>query len=129
MNGQSFFLINNDVDPGPLQVLEREIVPRALKEVPNKASEATLEQDLLLQRFTLVFDREGYSPEFMSRMKKLRIGCLSYHKFPSGDWDKEEFILQKVKPLSGEVVEMQLAERGALLKGLWVRETIRLSKK
>jgi len=128
MNGQPFFLINKDVDPGLLQVLEHEIVPRALKEVPNQPSEEALKQDLLLHRFALVFDRKGYSPEFMSRMKNSRIGCLTYHKFPGKDWDKEEFLLQKVKLVSGEIIEMELAERGTFLKHLWVRETRRLSK-
>ena len=128
MNGQPFFLINKDVDPGLLQVLEHEIVPRALKEIPNQPSEEVLKQDPLLHRFALVFDREGYSPDCMSRMKKLRIGCLTYHKFPGKDWDKKEFVLQKVKLVSGEVIDMELAERGTLLKDLWVRETRRLSK-
>ena len=128
MNGQPFFLINKEVDPGLLQVLEHEIVPRALKEIPNQPTEEMLNKDPLLHRFALVFDREGYSPDFMSRMKNLRIGCLTYHKHPGKDWGKEEFALKKVTLVSGEVIEMQLAERGTLLKGLWVRETRRLSK-
>lgn len=128
MDGQPFFLINKDVDPGLLQVLEHEIVPRALKEIPNQPTQEALDKDPLLHRFALVFDREGYSPDFMSRMKKLRIGCLTYHKHPGKDWDKSEFTPKKVTLVSGETVEMQLAERGTLLNGLWLRETRRLSK-
>jgi hypothetical protein len=36
----------------------------------------------LCHRFTLVFDREGYSPAFLARMKAQRIACITYHKYP-----------------------------------------------
>jgi hypothetical protein len=70
-----------------------------------------------------VFDREGYSPAFLGRMKTLRIACLTYHKFPGADWATEEFAPSQVRLVSGEVLTLQLAERGTCLSnGLWVRE-------
>jgi len=129
VDGKPFFLISKDVDPGLLSVLEGEIVPRAIREVPGQPSEEVLEQDRLLHRFILIFDREGYSPDFMLRMKRLRIACLTYNKFPGEDWPAEEFRYREVTLISGEVVEMKLAERGVLFKnGLWVRETRRLTE-
>jgi len=48
-------------------------------------------------------------------------------KNPKDVWEKEEFSPRKVKLVSGEVVEMQLAERGVLLGGIiWIREFRRL---
>jgi hypothetical protein len=84
---------------------------------------------LLLQRFTLVFDREGYSPEFWSRLKQKRVACLSYHKFAGGDWRVQEFTVHTATLSSGHKTELQLAERGTLLSnGLWVREVRKLSQ-
>jgi len=127
VDGKPFFVIPKDVDPGLLNVLENEIVPRTLREVPCQLTEEELQKDPLLHRFILIFDREGYSPDFMLRMKKLRIACMTYNKFPKEDWGEEEFRLVKVQLVSGEVVDMKLAERGTLLNQLWARETRRLT--
>ena len=123
MDGQPFFVVNQVVDPGLIQVIEQEIVPRLEQRLPIQADREPLEADLLLHRFTLVFDREGYSPDFLQRMKALRIACLTYHKFPGADWPAEEFGPAQVHLAGGQVVAMELAERGTCLSnGLWVRE-------
>ena len=72
MDGQPFFLLNQAVDPGMLQVLEHEIVPRLEQEVPSQPTREQLAADAKLHRFTLIFDREGYSPEFLRTLKKKR---------------------------------------------------------
>ena len=74
-----------------------------------------LENAQRAHRFTLVFDREGYSPDFLLRMKKQRIACLTYHKFPGDDWSDEEFRACPVQLHTGEIVSMDLAERGWLV--------------
>ena len=128
MDGQPFFLLNQAVDPGMLQVLEHEIVPRLEKEIPNQPSEKQLETDAHRHRFTLIFDREGYSPAFLLAMKKKRIACVTYHKYPGADWPPEEFSTRPVQLASGARVEMQLAERGSFIGGkLWVREIRKLT--
>lgn len=130
MGGVPFFLIPKDVDPGLLSVLKHEIVPRLEKEVPNQPMQDQLEEDPFLHRFALVFDREGYSPDFMLTMKEKRIACITYNKHPKEDWPDEEFFSKKVKLISGEIVEMRLAERGVFLgKRVWVREIRRLGSK
>ncbi len=75
-----------------------------------------------------IFSSEGYSPDFMQRLKVKRIACLSYHKFPGGDWAVEEFSTHQVTLANGQVTRMQLAERGTRLSnGLWVREVRKLT--
>lgn len=129
MDGQPFFAVHKDIDPKLIAVLENDIVPRLLLDVPNQPSAEALEADKLLHRFTIVFDREGYSPDFFKRMKDLRIACLTYRKSPGDDWPVHEFLPHEVKLVSGQVVTMQLAERGTLLgDGLWVREIRRLTE-
>jgi hypothetical protein len=81
-----------------------------------------------LHRFTIVFDREGYSPALFARLKTQRIACNTYHKFPKEDWTEEEYQRYAVQLVSGESVEMVLAERGTQLSnGLWVREVRKLN--
>ncbi len=128
MDAQPFFVINQAVDPGLIKVIEHDIVPRLEKQVPEQPEQAILNADPLLHRFTLVFDREGYSPEFLLRMKTQRIACLTYHKFPGDNWSLEEFSIHTVKLPTGEMVEMTLAERGTRLSNkLWVREIRKVS--
>ena len=129
MDGQPFFLVNQAVDPGLLQVLEHEIVPRLEQEIPNQPTPEQLAADAKLHRFTLVFDREGYSPVFLRRLKQKRIACLTYHKYPGADWPQEEFLPCQVTLASGACVEMRLAERGTFLGGkVWVREIRKLTE-
>lgn len=123
MDGQPFFVVNQVVDPGLIQVIEQQIVAQLDERVPAQPQQAQLDADPLLHRLTLVFDREGYSPAFLRRMKDQRIACLTYHKYPGEDWSEEEFAPCRVRLVSGEVVTMQLGERGTRLSnGLWVRE-------
>lgn len=122
-DGAPFFVVHQDVDPGLLGVLEQEVVPRLEREVPGQPPEAALRADPRLHRFTVVFDREGYSPEFLLRMRARRIACLTYHKHPGPDWAEEEFREHTAALPSGTRVTLNLAERGTHLGGkVWVRE-------
>ena len=123
MDGQPFFVVHRPVDPGLLQVLETEIIPRLEREVPNQPSAEALAADPTLDKFILVFDREGYSPEALKRFKQRRIGCLTYHKHPGPDWPVDAFKPVKVKLAHGNEEELLLAERVTVLSnGFSVRE-------
>jgi hypothetical protein len=123
MDGRPFLVVSYPVDPGLLNVLEHNIVPRLRADVPNQPSQAQLEADPLLSRFSIVFDREGYSPSFFARMKEQRIAVLTYHKYPGEAWPEQEFREHQVSLVNGEQVSLQLAERGVRLSNnLWVRE-------
>jgi len=129
--GQPFFFVDKAVDPGLLQTLEKDIVPRLLKEVPSQPSEEELQNDPLLCRFVLVFDREGYSPVFFKKMwDDHRIACITYHKHPEGQWSEQEFHEKTVTLSNGETVKMKLAERGSRIgsgkSALWVKEVRKL---
>jgi len=127
--GQPFFCVNAPVNPGLLEMIRREIVPRLEQDVANQPSEAELEANPWLFRFALVFDREGYSPNFFLEMLKKRIVCYTYRKYQREDWDRDEFSKHEVKFPDGEIVEMELAERGSLLgRKIWVREIRKLTK-
>jgi len=130
--GRPFFVVEKTVDPGMLQTLRNDIVPRLLTEVPGQPSQQELDTNPHCCRFILVFDREGYSPSFFADMWKAhRIACMTYHKHPDEAWPTEWFSEQEVRMPSGEMVTMALAERGSLVgtgkKAMWMREVRKLT--
>jgi hypothetical protein len=131
--GQPFFAVERPIDHGLLEVLRSDIVPRLLRDVPGQPSAEDLEADRYRARFVIVFDREAYSPEFFREMWQThRIACITYHKFPKGDWPTIEFEECETTLPNGERVSLKLAERGAWIgdkkKGLWVREIRKLTE-
>ncbi|HLN30680.1 MAG TPA: hypothetical protein VK395_23265 [Gemmataceae bacterium] len=130
--GQPFFAVERPIDQGMLEVLQSDIVPRLLKEVPNQPTAAELDADRYRARFVIVFDREGYSPAFFKEMWQThRIACITYHKYPKDAWPADEFTEVETTLPNGERVKLQLAERGTWIgdkkNGLWVRETRKLT--
>ena len=129
MNGQPFFVVSTAVDPGLQKVLENEIIPRLEADIPHTESFEETKDRSGPHRFTIVFDREGYSPSFIQTMHQRGIACLTYHKYQGKDWNEEEFSICSCKRVAGYTVDMKLAERGIFLGGkIWVREIRRLSK-
>jgi hypothetical protein len=129
MDGKPSFVVSQPVDPGMLQVLEHDIIPRLEQDVPNQPSAEQLDADPHLHRFTVVFDREGHSPSFLAKMKQRRIACLSYHKYPGEDWPQQEFLPTEIRLASGERSTIRLAKRGTQLSNrLWVREFRKLTE-
>jgi transposase len=130
--GQPFFAVERPIDHGLLEVLRSDIVPRLLKEVPGQPTEEELKADRYRARFVILFDREGYSPEFFKEMWQThRIACITYHKYPKDDWPTAEFAEIETTMPGGERVSLQLAERGSWIgdrkTGLWVREVRKLT--
>ena len=121
--GRPFFVVSSALTGGLLKMLREEIVPRLLEEVPGQPSPAELEANAHLGRFTLVFDREGYSPDFFREMWEHRVACQTYRKYPQDEWPESEFHACRLSLPYGRQVEMKLAERGLRLSnGFWVRE-------
>jgi hypothetical protein len=122
LGGEPFFVVTQSIHAGLIAALREQVIPRLLAEAPPVSSEQ-LAADPQRMRFTVIFDREGFSPKFFSELTAQRIGVLTYHKYPGQNWPLEEFRTQSVRLPSGEVVERQLAERGTQLSnGLWMRE-------
>ena len=114
MDGQPFLLINKEVDPGLLATLRSDLAPwLETNTLACDELQKRLCDDPRQRRFTLVFDREAYSPEFFAEMKPRRIAILTYHKYPGEypgeDWPTEEFSECSVRLARGEVVTMKLA--------------------
>jgi transposase len=131
--GQPFFAVERPIDHGLLEALRSDIVPRLMKDVPSQPTTEELQADRYRARFVILFDREGYSPEFFKEMWQThRIACITYHKYPKDDWPAAEFAEIETTLPGGEQVSLPLAERGSWIgdrkSGLWVREVRKLTQ-
>jgi hypothetical protein len=131
LDGQPFFYINKEVDHGLVQALREDVLPWLRAHVPVSAQhQARMEADSRIPRFTVIFDREGYSPELFLEWQQERIAALTYHRYPKGEWPVEEFQEREVRLWNGERVRMRLAEREVHIgqrPGLAVREVRKLA--
>lgn len=131
MDGQPFCYINQPVDHGLVAALREDLAPwlEANMEV-SAEHQQRMDADPQLPRFTLIFDREGYSPELFEQLGKRRIAVISYHRYPKDDWPEAEFHEETVELVRGVKVQLRLAERKILLSRnqLPVREVRRLAE-
>ncbi len=129
MDGQPFLYINKEVDPGLVTTLKNDVVPWLEQLAPKTAEqEQQLAENPRAHWFTLVFDREAYSPELFAELFAKRIAILTYHKFPKQDWPVEQFAAHRVELAAGQRVTMKLSERGTRLSNnLWLREIRKLT--
>jgi len=127
--GRPFFVLTTPFNSGLLSILKSDIIPWLLSEIPDQPSEEELKLNPYKSRFSIIFDREGYSPAcFKELWEKYRISCYTYNKFPKEDWRLEEFEERVVKYHSGNEVKVKLAERGSRIgKKLWMREIRKLT--
>lgn len=131
--GKPFFVISRAPNEGLIAVLREQIVPRLLKEVPGQPRledlAAAKKGPGRLHRFSVIFDREGYSPLLFKEFLEQFIACYTYRKNPGEDWPQSEFSERTVQLPHGQESKMKLAERGVFLGGiLWVREIRKLTQ-
>lgn len=128
MEGMPYFYIRGEVNEKLLEMLEHKIIPQLLDSMPQKYSETELEADPDLPRFTLVFDREGYSPKFFRRIwEDKRIAVITYRKNVKENWEEADFEECDVE-LEGNTVSMALGEKQIEIDDFLFREVRKRSK-
>ena len=126
--GLPYFVVTGEVNEKLGEMLSDQIIPRLKEQVALPVSEQALADDPDLPRFTLTFDREGYSPKaFKSFWEKDRIAVLTYNKNVKDKWPEEEF--QEYTILADDQeVKMELAEREVELGGMNMREVRKIGE-
>lgn len=126
-NGMPYFYVTGEVNEKLLEMLEKEIVPTLLQEIPSKHTEQQLQADPDLPRFTIVFDREAYSPAFFKLLwEKYRIAVVTYKKNVKDKWDESEFS-GHIIDVEGNKTKMELSEKTIGLDNFQMREIRKLS--
>ncbi|RLD65469.1 MAG: hypothetical protein DRI95_08670 [Bacteroidetes bacterium] len=132
--GQPFFVINKTISKGLISTIKEDLIDRFIQDVPNQPSDDELLEDKYKSKFMLVFDREGYSPDFFYYLWQKRIAITTYKKNVKDKWDENEFLEYTGKLPFGTEKKIELAERGVLLqnkgsnKRIWAREVRKRSK-
>ena len=132
--GQPFFVVNKTISNGLIQTIKADLLDKFNSDVSNQPSQKELAENKYLSRYMLVFDREGYSPDFFYDLWQERISIATYKKNVTDKWDDKEFTEHTGTLPFGTQKTIALAERGVLLqnkaskKKLWVREIRSKSK-
>lgn len=120
--GLPYFVVTGEVNEKMQQMILEKILPELLENVAIKISDEQLRTDPDLPRFTLVFDREAYSPVFFSKLwREHRIAVISYRKNVTDKWDETDFTEQEIM-IDCNKVKMELAEKNITLNDVELRE-------
>lgn len=126
--GMPYFYITGEVNEKLQEVLLSRIIPALLQDITPKYSEEELSRDPDLPRFTIVFDREAYSPAlFQNLWDQHRVAVLTYRKNVKDYWPDEAFTTHTVF-VEGHPMEMELARREVILNGVSLQEIRRKTK-
>ncbi len=97
-----------------------------------QAQQARLEEDPLLHRFVIVFDREGATHSLLHALWQKRVGAITYRKNVKDAWPESEFLDCDVAVPGGGTTRMKLAMRQTQLTAgqaaMPVTEVRRLTK-
>jgi hypothetical protein len=123
VSGQPFFFVTAPVNEKMIEMLEGEIIPQLLAmHTVTEEQQALMDANEDYPLFTLVFDREAYSPAFFKRVwDEHRIAILTYRKHVRDEWEDAVFEDMEIETSTGKT-RMKLHEEEILLDGCPMRE-------
>jgi hypothetical protein len=128
VSGQPFFFVTAQVNEKMIEMLESEIIPQLLQWHPvSEQQEALMEANANYPLFTLIFDRESYSPAFFKRLwEEHRIAVVTYRKNVKDSWEESLFTEIETETSWGKTT-MMLAEKEVVIDNVPMREIRKLS--
>jgi len=126
--GLPFFFITAEVNEKMIEMLENEIVPRLIKmHTVSEEQKRKMSENPDYPLFTLVFDREAYSPALFKKLwKKHHVAVLTYRKGVKDQWEEADFEEVDVDVRLGKT-QMKLHEKEVALDDYSMREVRRLT--
>jgi hypothetical protein len=126
--GMPYFVVTGEVNEKLQEMLQTNIIQELKDNVCLKVAQSELDADPDLPRFTIVFDREGYSPELFEHFwTEHRVAVISYRKNVKDNWDETDFKPQTIE-VEGNKITMDLAEKEIELNGVSLREVRKKSE-
>src|SRR6056297_4088280 len=109
-DGMPYFFVTGEVNEKLQEMITAQLAPRLLELTNGRVSQDELDADESLPRFTLVFDREAYSPTFFKQLWDcFRIAVITYRKNLKDKWDEKDFSDHKVD--TDVETDMKLCEK------------------
>ena len=125
-DGLPYFYVTGQVNEKLQEMITTQLAPRLLELTDGRISQQELDTDELFPRFTLVFDREAYSPVFFKHLWDcFRIAVITYRKNVKDQWDEKDFSSYDIDTEVGTT--MELCEKQVELNGVELREVRRLT--
>ena len=126
-DGLPYFYITGEVNEKLQEVITTQLAPQLLELTDGKVSQEELTADEFLPRFSIVFDREAYSPSFFKHLWECyRIAVITYRKNVKDKWDEEDFSAYNVD--NDIETTMYLCEKEVELNGVKMREVRKLTE-
>jgi hypothetical protein len=127
-DGMPYFYVTGQVNEKLQEMIKDHIIGELLHNMPAKYTGQQLLDDPDLPRFTIVFDREAYSPAFFKSLwDDHRIAVITYRKNVKDRWEEDAFADFNAD-VDQNMVQMKLAERPVVLNGVEMREIRELSE-
>ena len=128
LGGTPLLCLHKALDPKLIKAIEQDVVPhlQQLGVIPEAPPDLTKPQ-AGAPALTLVFDREGWSPDLFKRLARRGIACITWHKnFKGEDWPEKDFRTLEVPihgPAGASATTVDLAEQPIVLSNrLTVRQ-------
>ena len=111
---EPLFYVTAEANDGLLSMMDKEILPEIRRLVGKD------------RRVTLIFDREGWSPDRFKKWYEDGFDVITYRKGTYEAWPEECFMETEVE-VCGKKLTYRLGQRSVQLrKGFWMREVRRL---
>ena len=125
-NGLPYFFITGEVNEKLQEIIENNILGELNKFTQQKISDAELNTDKLLPRYTIVFDREVSSAKFFDSLwVKYRVAILTYKKNVKDKWNEKDFKSFDIDTVAK--TKMLLCEKEIEIDGVKMREVRKLN--
>ena len=125
--GAPYFFVTADVNQKMGEMLNNEIIPELLRLHPaSNGRRQKMEENPDEPVFTMVFDREAWSPEFFAQLwDGHRIAVITYRKNVKDRWDESLFREYPVSTALGDV-QMKLHQQPLVTEKCVMREVRKL---
>lgn len=117
-------VVTGQVNEKLIEMLDQQILPRLDEHMKNTGTDQQRKEDE--PRFTLIFDREGYSPALFARLwEQHRIAVITYKKFVKDEWEDQCFEKHETEQnhmnQTYEIAEKQIQNQGINLREIRVK--------
>jgi len=125
--GVPYFFVTGEVNEKLQQAIQDMIIPQLNTLTKNLTQDKKCPESEFEPNYTLVFDRESYSPAFFATLWVLyRVSVITYNKNVKDKWAEAEFEEIELDTDSGKV-KMKLKEKHFEINGVKMREIRKLT--